>query len=106
SRLIDPTPTDVSTLSLHDALPIFVHPGFSVAIGADHVVPPLMANLVGHQIIDISVCGLGHVEDALVDHDQVAALVAVPAEVGLGDRKSTRLNSSHDQNSYAVVCLK
>src|SRR3989440_1219916 len=24
----------------------------------------------------------------------------------LGDRKSTRLNSSHDQNSYAVFCLK
>src|SRR5206468_13095224 len=23
-----------------------------------------------------------------------------------GDRKSTRLNSSHDQNSYAVFCLK
>src|SRR5206468_7840967 len=23
-----------------------------------------------------------------------------------GDRKSTRLNSSHDQISYAVVCLK
>src|SRR5206468_7658497 len=25
---------------------------------------------------------------------------------GEGDRKSTRLNSSHDQNSYAVFCLK
>src|SRR2546428_9015289 len=25
---------------------------------------------------------------------------------GLGDRKSTRLNSSHDQISYAVFCLK
>ncbi len=24
----------------------------------------------------------------------------------LRDRKSTRLNSSHDQNSYAVFCLK
>ena len=23
-----------------------------------------------------------------------------------GDRKSTRLNSSHDQTSYAVYCLK
>src|SRR2546430_9230351 len=29
------------------------------------------------------------------------------AEVGLeGDRKSTRLNSSHSQISYAVFCLK
>src|SRR5688572_31729576 len=34
----------------------------------------------------------------------------VPALVGLGvaaaDRKSTRLNSSHSQISYAVFCLK
>src|SRR5712664_4359110 len=29
-----------------------------------------------------------------------------PAPVGEQDRKSTRLNSSHDQNSYAVFCLK
>src|SRR5256886_8639723 len=32
-----------------------------------------------------------------------------PDEQGLGldrDRKSTRLNSSHSQNSYAVFCLK
>src|SRR5688572_31041553 len=27
-------------------------------------------------------------------------------EVTGGDRKSTRLNSSHSQNSYAVFCLK
>src|SRR2546421_3468336 len=26
--------------------------------------------------------------------------------LGVGDRKSTRLNSSHDQISYAVFCLK
>src|SRR2546428_6140682 len=32
-----------------------------------------------------------------------------PLETGpavIGDRKSTRLNSSHDQISYAVFCLK
>src|SRR2546421_9268526 len=28
------------------------------------------------------------------------------ASLALGDRKSTRLNSSHDQISYAVFCLK
>src|SRR2546421_4873657 len=27
-------------------------------------------------------------------------------DVVIGDRKSTRLNSSHDQISYAVFCLK
>src|SRR5206468_11510934 len=29
-----------------------------------------------------------------------------PARATNGDRKSTRLNSSHDQISYAVFCLK
>src|SRR2546427_8582476 len=28
------------------------------------------------------------------------------ADVAVGDRKSTRLNSSHSQISYAVFCLK
>src|SRR2546428_7546613 len=41
----------------------------------------------------------------------VVALVAFGLGAGLGlayfaDRKSTRLNSSHDQISYAVFCLK
>src|SRR5205809_4258373 len=30
----------------------------------------------------------------------------VRAELGAQDRKSTRLNSSHGYNSYAVFCLK
>src|SRR2546427_6510414 len=30
----------------------------------------------------------------------------VPQRTGLRDRKSTRLNSSHSQISYAVFCLK
>src|SRR2546428_7074542 len=29
-----------------------------------------------------------------------------PRKLSAGDRKSTRLNSSHDQISYAVFCLK
>src|SRR5438876_6459092 len=39
----------------------------------------------------------------------VAGIAARPArggEAGLGDRKSTRLNSSHPSISYAVFCLK
>src|SRR2546428_8227730 len=31
---------------------------------------------------------------------------AAPARLAWPDRKSTRLNSSHDQISYAVFCLK
>ena len=38
------------------------------------------------------------------DVDSVAMLE--PQADGFRDRKSTRLNSSHDQNSYAVFCLK
>src|SRR6266853_3331237 len=30
----------------------------------------------------------------------------VPPAITVGDRKSTRLNSSHSQISYAVFCLK
>src|SRR5690606_40376161 len=39
------------------------------------------------------------------DRGQLAPRLAeiVP---GIGDRKSTRLNSSHVKNSYAVFCLK
>src|SRR2546430_13554633 len=36
-----------------------------------------------------------------VDRDRKSEPVA-----GIGDRKSTRLNSSHSQISYAVFCLK
>src|SRR3712207_8286501 len=52
-------------------------------------------------------------------HDLLTETVAIPEakawlldrkvtanEVGLGDRKSTRLNSSHANISYAVFCLK
>src|SRR2546430_9652792 len=39
--------------------------------------------------------------------DLVAERVALTAEAAaVGDRKSTRLNSSHSQISYAVFCLK
>src|SRR2546428_6258535 len=35
-----------------------------------------------------------------------AASEVIERRHGRGDRKSTRLNSSHDQISYAVFCLK
>src|SRR2546422_8268349 len=49
-----------------------------------------------------------HLEDAfkrVVAHEEVAAVIAEPV-LGEGDRKSTRLNSSHGYISYAVFCLK
>src|SRR3989440_2543036 len=40
-----------------------------------------------------------------VDSDNIPTLHTNPDDI-LKDRKSTRLNSSHDQISYAVFCLK
>src|SRR5215203_6432349 len=65
----DTATTEIYTLSLHDALPIFLHR----AVLRDRVAHPRSG--------------------------------AVVAEVQ-ADRKSTRLNSSHANISYAVFCLK
>src|SRR5688572_32025011 len=78
----DPATTEIYTLSLHDALPIS-HP----AIDTDE----LRAACPDWP---------GRVEDhAYLRHDP-----SFPDLVE--DRKSTRLNSSHSQISYAVFCLK
>src|SRR2546427_6390751 len=47
--------------------------------------------------------GAEQVEDALLDHEGEALVRWLR---GSEDRKSTRLNSSHSQISYAVFCLK
>src|SRR5205814_9895172 len=92
----DPAPTEVSTLSLHDALPI----------SADAV-----AQLFGLCARACDEKG----EARLIPQqarccDQRVELVG-PAQVARvadheSDRKSTRLNSSHLGISYAVFCLK
>src|SRR2546430_12680468 len=72
----DTATTEIYTLSLHDALPIFCrHCG------------PLEH---GHQD--------GDCQQSTERHVRVSPWH--------GDRKSTRLNSSHSQISYAVFCLK
>src|SRR5258708_10541589 len=75
----DTATTEIYTLSLHDALPI--------CQDARHLL-----DLV--EFAD----PLGHVPGSRLELD---AQVVV-----LGDRKSTRLNSSHQIISYAVFCLK
>src|SRR5690349_22293342 len=82
------TPTsEIYTLSLHDALPIWL--GASVFI-LGHRHPVVMAKML------TSIDALSH-----------GRLIC---GVGVGwwkeDRKSTRLNSSHVEISYAVFCLK
>src|SRR5256886_12597579 len=45
-------------------------------------------------------------DDDAEDHAEPRALRKPRDHEGAGDRKSTRLNSSHSQISYAVFCLK
>src|SRR5471032_3451563 len=66
----DTATTEIYTLSLHDALPIYAH---CQALDAQDPLAPLRRQF------------------------------ALPEGV---DRKSTRLNSSHITNSYAVFCLQ
>src|SRR3712207_6897617 len=85
----DTATTEIYTLSLHDALPICAgHPG---PVG--RAVPGQRRLLAG---ADRAPAGLRHTQ---------CLLRLVPRAVRQ-DRKSTRLNSSHANISYAVFCLK
>src|SRR5690606_42143684 len=92
-----PSPTEIYTLSLHDALPICqdgrgdneivcpdASPHDEEAAGAEH---RLFIQLLGP-----------HPKIRLLD-EKVFIHLSI-------DRKSTRLNSSHVKISYAVFCLK
>src|SRR5688572_32407536 len=72
----DTATTEIYTLSLHDALPIFER---------------------------------GALDDLDVERLQLRVRLELPELAERreqADRKSTRLNSSHSQISYAVFCLK
>src|SRR2546422_2528549 len=80
----DTATTEIYTLSLHDALPICVGGEAGLEV---HVIPGRSAKLIQPALLKEGGAQLG-------------------ANVGAGDRKSTRLNSSHGYISYAVFCLK
>src|SRR2546429_2975976 len=86
----DTATTEIYTLSLHDALPIW----------------PVVAAKFGEQHRDVAHCVPAHVAAG-----SRKFLDRLPEGLrrrrGLErDRKSTRLNSSHGYISYAVFCLK
>src|SRR3712207_7270867 len=90
----DTATTEIYTLSLHDALPIFVA---GLGDRVEH-----LAELLGRDrqgLLDEH--GLARPE-RLGDHGGVGVVARDHEE----DRKSTRLNSSHANISYAVFCLK
>src|SRR3712207_8195521 len=84
----DTATTEIYTLSLHDALPICVGVG-AFRVGGSAVAAPVVAD---------DAVGLREVVELVVPH--------APVGEGGVDRKSTRLNSSHANISYAVFCLK
>src|SRR5207244_4627821 len=95
-----------STLSLHDALPIY----FRALRLAGTELPLRFVVDAGEQLFYAGEPESGRVHiGGQHFHAEVAFRLAV-AEIGHGaaqrDRKSTRLNSSHQIISYAVFCLK
>src|SRR3712207_8970503 len=86
----DTATTEIYTLSLHDALPIYVEvakPANQKCLLHDH-----HNSQVGRAVLGVERQLRGCTQ---VQESKVAA-----------DRKSTRLNSSHANISYAVFCLK
>src|SRR3712207_8427755 len=72
---------------------------------------PAFAQLVGDEAVAegrvVGVDVVGGVDQVRVVPVALAHRAGQPLVVGLcGDRKSTRLNSSHANISYAVFCLK
>src|SRR3712207_7543915 len=85
----DTATTEIYTLSLHDALPIsFTGDG---AYDRDDVYAAVAAR---------------HPDAGVVVPPRSSAVPGEAAETAPTDRKSTRLNSSHANISYAVFCLK
>src|SRR5688572_32724995 len=89
------------TLSLHDALPIFAlhlkRDTTARTFRFDRAELPLPAMAQSWLIAR----GCPEAEILLTEE-----LGTTPADAATRDRKSTRLNSSHSQISYAVFCLK
>src|SRR5207247_4294372 len=95
----------VSTLSLHDALPISFFddalPGFGVRLRASGVQRYVVQYKIGGKHRRLVLGSPAEIDLGKAREKARDALAAVRL-----DRKSTRLNSSHEWISYAVFCLK
>src|SRR3712207_8567774 len=89
----DTATTEIYTLSLHDALPIY---------GIDRSVPGMLPSK-GTWVLTSAKSSRGIISRSSVGDTRVKD---PPGTVIRSDRKSTRLNSSHANISYAVFCLK
>src|SRR3712207_7002964 len=93
----DTATTEIYTLSLHDALPIYmIGTAIQAVLAGDSWTPP-----------DVDLTATEDKETAdLVRRLGTLTPQQVRVLMMLSDRKSTRLNSSHANISYAVFCLK
>src|SRR3712207_7501107 len=89
----DTATTEIYTLSLHDALPISPR----IIRGSDRGTGMQLGRLTEQS---------GFVRSLPRQVDIVPSEVSVGRRLQIEDRKSTRLNSSHANISYAVFCLK
>src|SRR2546422_10637123 len=88
----DTATTEIYTLSLHDALPICVA-GQDASRGN-----PFPLNAIQEfRVIT---------ENYKAEYQKASSAIITATTKSGGDRKSTRLNSSHGYISYAVFCLK
>src|SRR3712207_7007466 len=94
----DTATTEIYTLSLHDALPILSMAIFMRVSRSrrqqGNIATMRWANMSGHASV--------HIQDGIDQHHTRRPRRRVVHR----DRKSTRLNSSHANISYAVFCLK
>src|SRR5205814_3217800 len=95
----DTATTEIYTLSLHDALPIFGSSGIGTATTLGRQIESMLAN-DQNSVFDASVF--------LNFPGDIPTYIGFPTRFQNldADRKSTRLNSSHLGISYAVFCLK
>src|SRR5206468_12245899 len=96
--------TEIYTLSLHDALPILTVQDLERLPENHHLQLP-------NSVVEMFSGSLGEPEGGCPPKLQRIILRGAEPKRGrpgehIPDRKSTRLNSSHDQISYAVFCLK
>src|SRR5204862_7638104 len=98
-------PTEIYPLSLHDALPISLMVGLSVLGHAQLAVDTALAReaaAIPGSFRSAVIVANPRAADATVRMNFVKS----DGALALADRKSTRLNSSHVEISYAVFCLK
>src|SRR5205085_12703913 len=98
------TPTAIYTLSLHDALPISI----ALLDACVRLLPGVVGctEALAEESFADSLLEYPHYTRPQIWEGRAVPEVLVSGDHQRIDRKSTRLNSSHSQISYAVFCLK